>query len=311
MSDQLPVWVPLLAPAAELAQTVAQTDFVPSAMRNKPAAVAACILTGHELGIGPMESLRSVHIIDGRASLAAELIRSRYLAAGHKLWTEELSTTRVVVAGHRGDDPGHITKVTWTMDDARKAGLANKQNWAKYPRQMLTARATAELCRLVAPDASGGLPSVEELEGERTDDSPAQAAEPAKTARRAQRAPIDATATQKALPAAQDAPEPEEPPLPPLPGEEDPPPEPGVELVSQKWIRGWFAKANETGIDDDTRHALVTYGTNGRTPHINQVRRDEANAVRDTLAQFADGQLALAYSDDGTITATLIESPEP
>ena len=43
----------VMGPAIELAAQVANTDFVPKALRGKPEAVVAAILQGHELGIEP------------------------------------------------------------------------------------------------------------------------------------------------------------------------------------------------------------------------------------------------------------------
>jgi len=73
------------------------------------------------------------------------------------------------------------------------------------------------------------------------------------------------------------------------------------ELVTEKWVKGWFAKANEVKVDADTRHALVSYATTGRTTHINEVRRSEANAVRDALVAFVDGTLGIVIAEDGTV----------
>jgi len=76
-----------LAPAAwQLANKVAGTDFVPKALRGKPDAVLACILTGSEVGISPMKSLSMIHIVDGRPAMAAELMRAIVLDAGHDIW---------------------------------------------------------------------------------------------------------------------------------------------------------------------------------------------------------------------------------
>jgi hypothetical protein len=51
------------------------------------------------------------------------------------------------------------------MDDARSRNLAGKKNWKTQPRNMLIARATADVARLIAADALLGVPYiVEELE---------------------------------------------------------------------------------------------------------------------------------------------------
>ena len=48
-----------------LAARIHNTSFVPKALRGDPNSVLACILTGDELGLGPMQSLRMVNVIDG------------------------------------------------------------------------------------------------------------------------------------------------------------------------------------------------------------------------------------------------------
>ena len=145
-----------MKPAAELAVQIADTEFVPAEMRHRAEAIAACILFGAELGIGPMVALAKIDIIKGRPAPKAELGRALALGAGHDIWVDETTNTRVVVCGKRRNAT-HVFRVQWTMDDAKRAGIAGNPAYAKYPRQMLLARASAELVRQMCPEVSGGI----------------------------------------------------------------------------------------------------------------------------------------------------------
>jgi hypothetical protein len=161
-----PFWIDVMDRSLELAEIIANTDFVPKALRGNTAAIMACVMAGHELGMAPMQSLMKIAVIDGRPTLSAEAQRALVLASGGELWFEESTATRCVCAGRRRGDKT-TTRVVFTMDDAKRAGLAGKKNWQTYPRPMLQARASAELCRMVFPDVIGGLAATEEL----TDDA--------------------------------------------------------------------------------------------------------------------------------------------
>lgn len=148
--------------AMRFAEVIASTQFVPAGLRGKPDAILAAIMYGAELGLGPMQALSKIAVIDGRPSLSAEAQRGLIRAAGHRIWTVELTNTRCTLAGQRhGDDRSE--EVSWTMDDAKRAGLSGKSNWRAYPRQMLLARATADLARLLFSDVLGGFPATEDL----------------------------------------------------------------------------------------------------------------------------------------------------
>lgn len=150
-----------------LAAKISDTDFVPKAFRKKPEAVMAALLTGRELGLGPMTALQRIHVIEGKAGLDAQGMRALALSHGHDLWIIESTPDKCTVGGRRRGSE-HEQTVTWTIQEARTAGLAGKGNWKGYPRQMLQARATAEMCRLIAADALGGMAySSEELEDEK------------------------------------------------------------------------------------------------------------------------------------------------
>ena len=159
MTDNLPEPARTLSPAEvswKVAQKIANTPFVPTAFRGKPESVYAAVLYGEELGLGPMQSLTQIHVIEGKPSLAPEGMRGLVLKAGHRIDVKTASNDKVVLYGRRADSGSEAT-VEWTMKDAQLAGLAGRGAWKTYPRAMLMARATSELCRMLFADIIAGL----------------------------------------------------------------------------------------------------------------------------------------------------------
>jgi hypothetical protein len=152
----------LLDPA-EIANRIGGTDFVPKALRNNPAAITAALLYGAEVGLGRMQSLAMIAVIDGTPTMRAQAQRGLILAAGHDLWVEESTLTRCTIAGRRRGSE-MTSRVTWTLDDAKRAKIAGKPAWQAYPRAMLLARASGELARAIFADVIGGLRTTEEVE---------------------------------------------------------------------------------------------------------------------------------------------------
>ena len=98
-----PSWIDVMDRGVELAEIIANTDFVPKGLRGNQPAILAAILYGHEVGLEPMQSLAKISVIEGRPSLWAEAQRALILAAGHEMWVEESTVTRATVAGRRRD----------------------------------------------------------------------------------------------------------------------------------------------------------------------------------------------------------------
>lgn len=141
-------------------RAIADTEFVPADLRGDVNALLACILTGRELGIGPMESMRSIHIIDGRPTPSAEWMLSRIFEAGHLMWPLEQSATSVTVHAQRRDAAGQVlaeASFTFTIEMAKRANLTHKFNWKAYPEAMLYWRAVSQLARQMFPDVLHGI----------------------------------------------------------------------------------------------------------------------------------------------------------
>jgi hypothetical protein len=269
----------------ELAEQIANTDFVPKGLRGNPPAILAAILYGHEVGLGPMQSLAKIAVIDGRPALSAEAMRGLIFAAGHELWIEDQTNTRVTVAGRRADGT-QTSKVTWTLDDAKRARIAGKANWQAYPRQMLLARATAELARAIFADVIGGLVVVEEVDGDGavevvTPETDA-AAEQGKTTRTRRR-----IATPEAQPPP--VPEPEPTPEPTPPPEPDAPPAP-MSISQRGMLFALFAQRGIEGREDRLSFARAAIGR--EIESSNDLSSLEASRVIDALRAGALGEHA-------------------
>lgn len=155
----------ILDAAIRLADVIADTELVPPALRKRPDAVVAVMLTGHELGLGPMQSLQTIDLIQGQPTLSPEGMRALVLSRGHSLIVSATDQSAIVRCHRREWPADEWTVHTFTMDDAERAGLEGKENWTKYPRAMLTARATGEACRATFADVLAGVSyTAEEIE---------------------------------------------------------------------------------------------------------------------------------------------------
>lgn len=164
MPSELVQWVESARQASLLAQSLAKTSFA-GAYRNKPEEATAAILTGQELGLKPMASLKSIDVIQGQPALRAHAMRAIVQGKGHEIELIESDDTHCVMRGRRKGAEGW-QQVVWTIARARLLGLLGKGEWKKQPQTMLVARATGEICRLIASDALHGMPyAAEELTG--------------------------------------------------------------------------------------------------------------------------------------------------
>lgn len=316
--------------ALALAERIAGTEFVPKDLRNRPEAVLAAMLTGAELGLPPMSSLSKIHVVDGRPSIAAELMRALVLRAGHELWIEASSNTAVTLGGRRAGQE-RPTRITWTIDDARNAGLDRKQNWRSYPRAMLVARATGELCRILFADVLAGISYTREevADGFELDedaiaapDAPTLPARPEdvaeapapRTTRRAADLPgeadvVDAELVETPKPKGRRKPDPAPaPPPPPLPGEDGIPARSDVvdaelvDHVSGDTVPGppsgptytpaqaLAIRAREVGLDDHLRRGTYAAVSSGRARSGKDLTREELEAVFELLTQYDDDE---------------------
>lgn len=184
---------------ADLRETIAvarKSGLLPSYIKTDEQAIVAA-LKGRELGLPPLQAFSAIHVIQGVPTLSASLmlgIAFRRLP-GFDYQIVERGAKRCCLRGRRS--PQHSTvEVSYTWEEAERAGLTSKDNWRKNPAAMLFARATGVLCRAIAPDTFTGLYAPEEIEvGGPADAEPLEPVQPVEV-------PAEATVAPEA-PAAQ------------------------------------------------------------------------------------------------------------
>lgn len=134
-----------------------------------PQAVLATVLAGRELGIPAMAALRAFHIIEGKPTMSAGTIQSLVLKSKHARYFRctERTPERATFVTKRGDDPEMV--LTYTIEEGKAAWQKTadawaKSTWGRSPADMLVARASSKLARLVYPDVVAGLYAPEEME---------------------------------------------------------------------------------------------------------------------------------------------------
>ena len=115
---------------------------------------AAIVQTGRELGLAPMQSIRSMCFVNGRLTMSVQLQLALAKNKGVKITNLTESEDGCTVTLERD---GEKVTCSFTKVDAQKAGLLSKDNWAKYGKQMFRWRAIGDALRLIAPDLVMGL----------------------------------------------------------------------------------------------------------------------------------------------------------
>jgi hypothetical protein len=138
--------------------------FVKSALfgvKTVDQAIALMVVAQAE-GKHPGTIASEYHIIQGKASLKADAMLARFQQAGGKVeWHDH--TNEKVSATFSHPQSGSL-RIDWDLARAKAADLGGKDNWKKYPRQMLRARVISEGVRATFPAVLQGMYTPEEVQ---------------------------------------------------------------------------------------------------------------------------------------------------
>lgn len=125
------------------------------------------IMLGRDLGLSPTMAMTSIHVVEGKpelsANLQAQLVKSYLGPEGERYdyLVREHDTSVCEIEFRRREQGGEwetLGTERFTIDDAKAAGLVRANSpWTKYPRNMLWARAISNGVNFHCPEVARGL----------------------------------------------------------------------------------------------------------------------------------------------------------
>jgi hypothetical protein len=147
----------------EQAQVLVGTGFLPAHIKTPEQAIAI-MLKARELGIPPMYGLSNVTVIQGKPTCSAELMLALvYRDHGDRSMLIEQTDAGSCTITYRRRAWAQPSQYSFSMADAKTAGLLSNQTWQKYPAAMLRARCISAVARMAFPDSIAGMYTPEEL----------------------------------------------------------------------------------------------------------------------------------------------------
>jgi hypothetical protein len=144
----------------DMGEQLVRTGFLPAHLRTG-AQVAAVILTGRELGMEPMRAVRSLSLVKGKVVEAADSQLARFKADGGRATFKSLTEMEAVLWLRHPNGDEHTE--SFTMQDARNAGLASNDNYKKFPKAMLRSRVITAALKSVGWEGAVGNYDPDEL----------------------------------------------------------------------------------------------------------------------------------------------------
>lgn len=154
--------------AIKISKLLASSDLVPKDFKGKPENCVVAIAWGQEIGLGALQALQGIAVINGRPALwgdaALAVVRAHpdFEDIEETIEGEGDKKTATCTIKRKGKAP---TTRTFSIADAKKANLHNKPGpWTQYENRMLQMRARGFCMRDAFTDALKGFKTAEEVQ---------------------------------------------------------------------------------------------------------------------------------------------------
>lgn len=127
--------------------------------------IFAIVEKAKSIGVSPLEALNGgMYFVQGKVELTAGMMNQLIRQRGHSITKDKKSDDTICILHGKRADNGDTWVESFSIEDAKKAGIYRNQ-WIKYPKDMLFARALSRLARQLFPDVIKGC----YVQGEITD----------------------------------------------------------------------------------------------------------------------------------------------
>lgn len=118
--------------------------------------IFAIVEKARSVGVNPMDALNGgMYFVQGKVEMTSALMNQLIRSCGHSVTKDKKSDETICILHGKRADNGDTWVESFSLEDAKKAGIYRNQ-WLKYPKDMLFARALSRLGRQLFPDVIKG-----------------------------------------------------------------------------------------------------------------------------------------------------------
>ena len=146
-------------------QIILDSGAIPGSL-DSPQKLMTVVQTGKELGMPPMVAINNINVIKGRTVISSAMLAALLKQHGYEyLYSQDFNVTTDEDGEQRITTELEISwiskldnktvktakfAVTWA--EMERAGYTTKDNWSKYPKNMMRARCMAYAVRALCPE---------------------------------------------------------------------------------------------------------------------------------------------------------------
>src|SRR6185295_3357979 len=153
--------------AMRFAALLAKSTMVPRDYVGKPENILVAVAWGREIGLGTLQALQNIAVINGRPSIYGDAMLALVRGSGicsyvHESIEGDGDAKKAICRTLRKGEPQE-TVAEFSIADAKKASLWGKSGpWSQYPERMLKMRARSFALRDAYADVLRGVIAAEE-----------------------------------------------------------------------------------------------------------------------------------------------------